>query len=121
MVFVLANGLYGIEQEIVNPNVFRTRPSTIRTRGLDQVYPYNRLPSWRYDKVTEAFGGEGRKAVTVAELTAVLKEIRATPDINFVVEVTIPTTDVPAAIRSGLADPGEDEIQNPNWPPVEIF
>lgn len=122
VVFVLANGLYGIEQEIVNPNPFRTPPTDYPDQQLDQVYPYNRLPAWRYDKITEAFGGEGRKAGTVAELTALLKEIRATPEINFVVEVTIPTTDVPAAIRSGLAtDVGEDEIQNPSWPPVSIF
>lgn len=122
VVFVLANGLYGIEQEIVNPNVFRTPPVDYPDKELDKIYPYNRLPAWRYDKVTEAFGGEGRKAGTVAELTAILQEIRATPDCNFVVEVTIPTTDVPAAIRSGLpTDVGEDEIQNPSWPPVEIF
>jgi indolepyruvate decarboxylase len=122
VVFVLVNGLYGIEQEIVNPNPFRTPPIDYPDQQLDHLYPYNRLPAWRYDKVTEVFGGEGRKAGTVAELTSILKEIRATPDINFVVEVTIPTTDVPASIRSGLAtDVGEDEIQNPSWPPVNIF
>lgn len=122
VVFVLANGLYGIEQEIVNPNPFRTPPTDYPDQELDEVYPYNRLPAWRYDKVTEAFGGAGRKAGTVAGLTAILEEIRATPDINFVVEITIPTTDVPAAIRSGLpTDVGEDEIENPSWPPVGVY
>jgi indolepyruvate decarboxylase len=122
VVFVLVNGLYGIEQEIVNPNVFRTPPIDYTDQQLDAVYPYNRLPAWRYDKVTEAFGGEGRKAATVAELTAILTEVRGAPDSNFVVEVTLPTMDVPAAVRAGLAAAvGEDEIENPKWPPEGIF
>lgn len=122
VVFVLVNGLYGIEQEIVNPNVFRTPPVDYPDQQLDVVYPYNRLPAWQYDKVTEAFGGVGRKAATGTELTAILSEIRSAPDSNFVVEVTLPTTDVPAAIRAGLAaGVGEDEIQNSGWPPAQIF
>jgi indolepyruvate decarboxylase len=122
VVFVLANGLYGIEQQIVNPNVFRAPPIDYPDQQLDRIYPYNRLPAWRYDKVTEAFGGEGRKALTAAELTAVMEEIRSNPDRNFVVEVPIPTTDVPANIRVGLAAAvGEDEFQNPAWPPAQLF
>jgi indolepyruvate decarboxylase len=122
VVFVLANGLYGIEQEIVNPNVFRTPPTDYPDPLLDKVYPYNRLKSWRYDKVTEAFGGQGRKANNVAELTAILDEIRATPESNFVVEVPIPLLDIPGVMSAGLpTDVGEDEIDNPNWPPVGIY
>jgi len=122
VVFVLANGMYGIEQEIVNPNVFRTPPIDYPDQQLDQVYPYNRLKSWHYDKVTEAFGGEGRKANTVPELEAILQEIRETPGSNFVVEIPIPFLDVPAGIAAGLpTDVGEDEIENPQWPPVDIF
>jgi len=122
VVFVLANGLYGIEQEIVNPNVFRTPPVDYPDQLLDKVYPYNRLKSWRYDKVTEAFGGKGRKAHDVAELSAILDEIRATPDSNFVVEVPLHLLDIPGAMRPGLAaDVGEDEIENPSWPPVDIY
>lgn len=122
VVFVLANGLYGIEQEIVNPNVFRTAPTPYPDQQLDVVYPYNQLPPWRYDKVAEAFGGEGRKAATAAELAMILSEIRSIPESNFVVEVTLPMTDVPAGIRRGVdAAVGEDEIQNPGWPPVDIF
>lgn len=122
VVFVLVNGLYGIEQEIVNPNVFRTPPVDYPDQQLDVVYPYNRLPGWQYEKVAEAFGGVGRKAATAPELAGILSEIRGAPDSNFVVQVTLPATDVPAAIRRGLdAGVGEDEIQNPGWPPAQIF
>lgn len=122
VVFVLVNGIYGIEQEIVNPNPFRSPKVDYPDPLLDAVYPYNELPRWQYDKIPEAFGGTGRKAATVSELTAVLKEIRATPSANFVVEITLPKTDIPGALRAGLAaDVGEDEFQNPNWPPPGVF
>ena len=122
VVFVLANGIYGIEQEIVNPNPFRQPPVAYTDDQLDSIYPYNKLPKWNYNKITDAFGGEGRKASTINELKRILEEIRLAPDTNFVVEITIPTTDVPAAIFKGLVSAvGEDEIQNPNWPPIGVF
>ncbi|MXV13885.1 thiamine pyrophosphate-binding protein [Hufsiella ginkgonis] len=122
VVFVLVNGIYGIEQEIVNPNVFRTQPVNYPDRQLDSVYPYNILPSWQYSKITDAFGGEGRKATTVAELQQIMQEIDRRTDINFVVEVTIPQTAVPAAIARAIGTAvGEDEIENPAWPPVGVY
>jgi indolepyruvate decarboxylase len=122
VVFVLVNGLYGIEQDIVNPNPFRSPEVSYGDKLLDTVYPYNVLPRWKYDRTADVFGGIGRKADTAEELNAILKEIRATPDSNFVVEIGIPETDVPSAIRAGLdTSVGEDEIENPAWPPSYIF
>ena len=122
VVFILSNGIYGIEQLLVNPNPFRTPPHAYKDKLLNSVYPYNDLPSWKFDKLTEAFGGIGKKATNMNELVAILDDIRMTPDSNFVVEVCIPKTDVPAATRVNLeTDVGEDEIENPNWPPAAIF
>lgn len=122
VVFVLANGIYGIEQYLVNPNPFRKPPVDYSDKLLDSVYPYNDLPQWNISKVPDAFGGIGRKVGTVAELMAVMEEIRANPTSNFVVEVTIPTTNVPASIQKEAdSKVGEDEIENPNWPPAGVF
>ncbi len=122
VVFVLANGIYGIEQYLVNPNPFRKPPVDYSDKMLDSVYPYNDLPKWNISKVTDAFGGEGRTVSNLGELLGVMEEIRATPDKNFVVEVVIPETVVPAAIQKEAASKvGEDEIENPNWPPSSIF
>lgn len=122
VVFVLVNGLYGIEQEIVNPNPFRLPVVDYKNKMLDSVYPYNVLPRWKYDKIPDVFGGVGRKAGDVGELQAILCEIRARPDSNFVVEIPIPELDVPGAIRAGIdAGVGEDEIENPRWPPVGVY
>ena len=52
----------------------------------------------------------------------ILDKIRATPMSNLWLKLCIPKTDVPAAIRSHLkTDVGEDEIENPDWPPAAIF
>ncbi len=122
VVFVIANGIYGIEQYLVNPNPFRTPPVDYKDPLLDQVYAYNDLPTWNISKLTEGFGGEGRKVTTVAELLTVMTEIRAKPNINFLVEVCVDKTNVPAVIAAEAAvKVGEDEIENPDWPPASIF
>ena len=122
VVFVLANGIYGIEQYIVNPNPFRSPPVDYKDPLLDSVYSYNDLPQWQIANITQAFGGQGRKVSTLEELLTVMEEIRTKPDCNFVVEVTIPKTDTPAAIRQEAnSTVGEDEIANPDWPPRTKF
>lgn len=119
VVFVLANGIYGIEQKLVNPNPFRTPPVDYPGGLQDKIYPYNDLHAWDYEKLTLAFGGEGRRVRTVHELVAVLADIDAHPDANFVVHVEIPRTDIPSAVK--LTEPGEDETENDDWPPALLF
>ena len=122
VVFVLTNGIYGIEQYLVNPNPFREPPVDYKDELFDQVFPYNELPSWDLVNLAKAFGGEGRKVTTVAELEKVMAEIRDNTDSNFLVEVTIPKTNVPASIAKEANDKvGEDEIDNPNWPPAGVY
>lgn len=122
VVFVLSNGIYGIEQLIVNPNPFRTPPVDYPDKLLNSDYQYNKLPAWNFCKLAEGFGGIGRKATNIEELQKILAEIRDTAESNFVVEVCIPQADVPKAIRENLnKDVGEDEIDNPNWPPYLKF
>ncbi len=122
VVFVLANGIYGIEQYLVNPNPFREPPKDYPNPLQNTVYSYNTLPKWEFDKLAEAFGGEGRKAGSLAQLAAVMDEIRDAPTRNFVVEVTIPQTDVPESIAAEATTAvGEDETENPNWPPGSKF
>ena len=123
VVFVLANGIYGIEQRLVNPNPFRdpaTRPH-YRDPLLNEVYPYNDLHPWAYEKLADVFGGVGRVVGRASELAGVLDEIRTRPDDNFVVHVKLPADDTPAVVKAGLAGAGEDETENPAWPPANLF
>ena len=121
VVFVLANGIYGIEQKLVNPNAFRTLPVDYPQPLQNTVYSYNDLHAWDYEKLPLAFGGEGRRVRSVDELAKVLAEIDAMPGTNFVVHVEIPKVDIPAAIRAHLGGAGEDETENAQWPPALLF
>lgn len=121
VVFVLANGIYGIEQKLVNPNPFRHPPEQYPQELQNDVYPYNDLHGWAYEQLPMAFGGEGRRVRTVDELAAVLAEIDARPGTNFVVHVEVPRTNTPASMAKGLAGVGEDETANPAWPPTLLF
>ena len=122
MVFVLANGIYGIEQYLVNPNPFRKPPVDYPDPLQDSIYPYNHLPSWNIAGLTAGFGGKGRKVTDLDELSAVFDEIRGDTVNNFLIEVAIPMTNVPAAIaRAADGKVGEDETDNPGWPPSGVF
>lgn len=122
VVFVLSNGLYGIEQYLVNPNPFRTPPVDYPDPLLNSPYPYNRLPAWDFVALAQAFGAQGRRVGTAGELASVLAETRTSPERNVLVEVCLPERDLPHALAAAAAvSVGEDETENPGWPPAETF
>ncbi|HLO89019.1 MAG TPA: thiamine pyrophosphate-binding protein [Nostocaceae cyanobacterium] len=121
VVFVLANGIYGIEQKLVNPNPFRQPPKQYQETILNKVYPYNELHHWNYENLASIFGGQGRFVSNLDKLSQVLKEIDECPEDNFVVHIKLPKTDVPKAIISTLDHSGEDETENASWPPRQLF
>ncbi|NHN35917.1 alpha-keto acid decarboxylase family protein [Pseudomaricurvus alcaniphilus] len=122
VVFVIKNGLYGIEQFLVNPNPFRQPPVEYPQRLQNAPYAYNALPAWNYEKVVDVFGGKGSKVETLTQLRAALAEIDEFKQSNFVVEVTVPETSVPGALSRNIdSTVGEDETANPDWPPANKF
>ncbi|MBM3633662.1 MAG: hypothetical protein FJX03_08205 [Alphaproteobacteria bacterium] len=119
VVFVLANGIYGIEQKIVNPNPFRPNPIP---QSDTKVYEYNKLNDWKYEKLAEVFGGGLSHTVkNIEELEQAIHDIHKNPHKSFIVNVKIPTLSVPSVLNATLDNAGEDEINNPNWPPKDVF
>lgn len=122
VVFVISNGIYGIEQYLVNPNPFRQPPKDYDKPLQNAVYQYNDLPRWDFVKFAEAMGGEGRRVDSLNGLIDVFEEIRATPNGHFLVELVVDKTDVPKTIADEAgAAVGEDETANPHWPPAGKF
>ncbi|WP_346836684.1 thiamine pyrophosphate-dependent enzyme [Microbulbifer sp. SAOS-129_SWC] len=124
VVFVLANGIYGVEQYIVNPNPFRKPPDEYGPPNtiLNKPYAYNQLPAWNFDRLAEAFGGLGRTVGSADELAQVLVEIREKPQDRFLVTIQVPETDIPGALRQAVDHTvGEDEVGNDYWPPGDVF
>ena len=119
VVFVLANGIYGIEQKLVNPNPFRQPPAEHSDK---EVYEYNDLRLWNYEKLVDVFGvGEGFVVETVEQLARVISFIKKDTDKTFIVHVKIPKASIPAVLKASLEEAGEDEHHHPKWPPQNLF
>lgn len=127
VVFVINNGVYGIEQYIVNPNPYRPTPTQYPTSPKssdlqNDIYGYNKLPSWDFVKLAEAFGSTGIKVENAAQLEEVLSTIRANQNRSFLVEICVPSTDRPGVLEvPSQTTVGEDEIDHQNWPPRGQF
>jgi len=123
VIFVLSNTIYGIEQFLVNPNPFRKKPDDYQPPNeiLNTVYSYNNLHQWDYVKLAESFGSIGKRVTSRAELEEVLCEIEDHLDRNFLIEVVVPKTDIPADLLAVTPFVGEDETANKDWPPAGKF
>lgn len=89
VVFVMDNGIYGIEQALTNPGTYTQH---------EPFESFNVLPRWDYVRLAEALGAQGRKVATLAELDAVLAEVKASSKAPFLVQVMIPERDIPEEI-----------------------
>ncbi len=90
VVFVMNNGIYGIEQALVDLAPFE---------GKGEFKPYNVLPVWEYYKLADVMGGKGYLVKTYKELDKVLTEVKKNTKILSVVQVDIPSTDLPPQIK----------------------
>ena len=91
IIFVMNNGIYGVEQWLVNAAVFAPPgdPSVIT--------PINKLQRWEFSKLTDVFiGGDGYKVSTIAELEQVLSQIEKKPGRLAVVDVHLPELGLPS-------------------------
>jgi indolepyruvate decarboxylase len=89
IVFVMDNGIYGIEQALTNPGTYTQH---------EPFEDFNVVPRWDYVKLAEALGVQGRKVATMAELDVVLAEVKAQPKSAFLVQVMIPERNIPEEI-----------------------
>ncbi|WAC75102.1 thiamine pyrophosphate-binding protein [Roseateles sp. SL47] len=75
VVFVMANGVFAIEQFLINAQAFNPQSKTA-------FAPFTRVPEtslWQWVKLAEGFGGVGYEVTTNAELADVLEKIKAGP------------------------------------------
>jgi indolepyruvate decarboxylase len=115
IVFVLDNGIYGIEQMLVNPNPFRGKDKIdYPLPDLNKVYAYNDMHPWKYARLVDVFGGKGFEVTYMDELEKVLIQLNDIKE-NTIVHIHLPKTGIPEAIAYKNAKPGEDEFLNKDW------
>jgi len=89
IIFVIKNGVYGVEQWLADATVFAPE-------SKKPFYKSCNLHPWNYSKLSEVFGCRGWKASTYGELEDAMtsaKEIRRIPSI---IEVIVSSRSIPS-------------------------
>jgi len=94
IIFVMDNGLYGIEQFLVDSTYFQepARPPVF----------FNELARWDYVKLAEAFHARGFAVGTSAELELALHKARDTTDTPVLIAVAVDPRQLPPEIARTL-------------------
>lgn len=85
VVFVMANGVFAIEQFLVNANAFCTAAETAQCTNpspnpVPQFAPFTSVPEtslWNWPALAQGFGGVGYEVTTNEELAQVIAKIKA--------------------------------------------
>lgn len=88
VIFVMSNQVYAIEQVYVDMTAFQPGPQ-------HKFDTFDILPKWDYQALARAYGAEGLRVSTVAELKTALGRIRKIKDTPVLVEVVIPQKNLP--------------------------
>jgi indolepyruvate decarboxylase len=104
VVFVMSHDAYAIEQAFVNIKAFTPR---------GQFAPFDVLPPWDYVALARAFGARGYRVATVAELRAVLAELKGLEGVPALVETVIPQKDLAPQLKRLAETPPETRKYRP--------
>ncbi len=105
IVLIIDNGLYGIEQALVDLRPFDDASIPFK--------PYNILPHWDYAKLAQAMGGLGLEATSVRGLRIALQTAKTRTRELSVIRVAIAKTDLPEPIQRLATDTGYPRHPSP--------
>ena len=87
IIFVINNGVYGVEQWLGDASVFHTDKP---------FYTSCILHPWNYSKLSEVFGCQGWKVATYGELRDAITGALANPTSPSIIEVLVPDKSIPS-------------------------
>ena len=94
VIFVMNNGIYGVEQWLVDASVYAPPGDPGR------VTPINKLARWEFSQAPGLFGGGvGYRVETLAQLDVALAAIAQAPNQLTIVDVRLPELSVPACTQ----------------------
>jgi indolepyruvate decarboxylase len=106
IIFVIDNGVYGVEQWLADASVFsndnisdntttNTEGNTIDKSKDKQFYKSCILHRWKYSRLAEVFGCQGWEVHTYAELNAAMKGALANKTSPSIIQVVVPGRLIP--------------------------
>jgi indolepyruvate decarboxylase len=87
IIFVINNGVYGVEQWLADASVFSTDKPFF---GSCLLHP------WSYSKLSEVFGCRGWKVSTYGQLDEAVAGALANPDSPSLIEVQVASKSIPS-------------------------
>jgi indolepyruvate decarboxylase len=99
ILFVFDNGLYAVEQYLVDKQVLPAEEQFFPNQGISPSF-FDTLPRWDYVKLAEAFGGVGHAVGTLAQLEVALVALAGLRDQPAIVAVRLDPKDLPQALRT---------------------
>ena len=89
IIFVLDNGVYGVEQWLADASVFQPEAKSTT------FYASCNLLQWQYSKLAEVFGCRGWRVGTYGQLQEAITGALANLSSPSIVQVTVPRTSIP--------------------------
>jgi indolepyruvate decarboxylase len=86
IVFVIDNGVYGVEQWLADASIFHSDKAFYKSCILHR---------WNYSKLSEVFGCQGWKVNTYAELRDAITGALANSSSPSIIQVVVPSTSIP--------------------------
>lgn len=86
-IFVINNGVYGVEQWLADSTVFSTDEPFYKSCDLHQ---------WNYSKLSEVFGCKGWRVETYGELEKAIKGAKDNSNSPSIIEVLVPRRSIPS-------------------------
>lgn len=86
ILFVMDNGVYGVEQWLYDASVFTTEKSFLKSCVLHR---------WDYSKLADVFGCKGWEVNTYAELQTAIEEAIANTDSPSIIQIKLPNKSIP--------------------------
>jgi indolepyruvate decarboxylase len=90
MIFVIDNGVYGVEQWLADSSVFDPSNTT------GSFYKSCNLHPWNYSKLAEVFGCQGWKVGTYGELKDAITGALANSSSPSIIQVLVPSKSIPS-------------------------
>ena len=90
VIFVIDNGVYGVEQWLADSSVFHTEKPFYKSCDLHR---------WNYSKLSEVFGCQGWKVGTYGELEAAVTSALANSGSPSIIQVLVPHKSIPDNAR----------------------
>lgn len=108
LVFVFDNGLYGIEQFLVDEQILKKGERFYRDK-LTQPSQFDVLPRWDYVRLAESFGAQGMAVTTLTELDDALKAVSKRTTVPTLIAVKLDPHDLPREIEAVVRRPRPDD------------